>query len=355
MPAEPAEPDRRKVIVDPFFRRMGEIFTAADARRLAGTVDVVWGRDQPMELDAFAHELRDAFALVTGGWRYGNVLDEAEELRAILTVSGGWPPELDYARCAERGIRVLSAAPAFAAAVAEMALGLALACSRDIAVGDRAMRAGDEKWLHEGVVDSFMLHGTRIGFVGFGNIGRVLRDLIAPFRCEPVAYDPWLTDSYLVSEGVAPIALEALLETSRVIFVLATPTSENRALLSRELLELIRPGAALVLVSRAHVVDFDALTELVLAGRFKVAIDVFPTEPLEPDHPIRGAEGAVLSAHRAGVVREALWEIGERVVDDLEALVRGLPPRRLQVAEPELASRYVRTTTLVVDPVGTAE
>jgi phosphoglycerate dehydrogenase-like enzyme len=346
---------RRKAIVDPFFRRMGEIFTRSELERLGDTVDVVWGRDEPMELDAFRDELRDTFAVVTGGWRYGEVLDDAPELRAILTVSGGWPPELDYATCAARGVRVLSAAPAFAAAVAEMALALALACSRDVASGDRAMRAREEKWLHEGVLDSFMLHGVRVGFVGFGNIGRALRDLIAPFRCKLLAYDPWLTDAHLRSEGIEPASLERLLESSRVIFVLATPTNENRALLSRELLELVQPRAALVLVSRAHVVDFDALTDLVLAGRFKAAVDVFPDEPLEPDHPIRRAEGAVLSAHRAGVVQEALFEVGERVVDDLEALVRGLPPRRLQAAEPELASRYVRTTTLVVDSVGTAE
>jgi phosphoglycerate dehydrogenase-like enzyme len=348
-------PERPKVVVDPFFRRMGEIFTPSERQRLDAAVDVVWGRDEPMDVEDFRDELRDAFAVVTGDWRYGDVPAHAAQLRAILTVSGGWPPELDYATCAARGIRVLSAAPAFAAAVAEMSLALALACARDITVGDRAFRTGEERWLHEGVVDSFMLQGTRVGFVGFGNIGRALRDLLTPFRCELVAYDPWLTDAYLSSEGLEPVSLERLLETSRVIFVLATPTTENAALLSRELLELIERRAALVLVSRAHVVDFDALTELVLDGRFKAAIDVFPEEPVERDHPIRRAEGAVLSAHRAGVVREALHEIGERVVDDLEALVRGLPPRRLQVAEPELASRYLRTTTLVVDPVGTAE
>ena len=109
----------------------------------------------------------------------------------------------------------------------------------------------------------------------------------------------------------------------------------------------MRPDAVLVLVSRAHVVDFEALTELVLAGRFRAAIDVYPVEPLDPDHPIRTAPGAVLSPHRAGLVQEALWEIGRRVVDDLEALVNGLPPRRMQVGEPELATRYVRTTQVV--------
>jgi phosphoglycerate dehydrogenase-like enzyme len=327
---------------------MDDVFSRSEAERLAGLAEIVWGRDEPMPLKEFRESLPDAFAVVTGGWRYGDVLDEALDLRAILTVSGGWPPELDYARCFERGIRVLSAAPAFAEAVAEMALGLALAAGRDLVSEDRLVRARRERWLSsaEGL-DTFLLTGKRVGFVGFGNIGRRLRALLDPFGCELCAYDPWLTDAYLRDEGVEPTSLRRLLETSRVVFVLATPTSENRALLSRELLELVRPDAVLVLVSRAHVVDFDALTELVLAGRFRAAIDVFPSEPLEPKHPIRTAAGAVLSPHRAGLVREALWDIGRRVVDDLEALVNGLPPRRLQSGEPELADRYVRTTQVV--------
>jgi len=342
---------RPKVIVDPSFRSMDDIFTADVAKRLTDLVEVVWGRDEPMPLDEFTAALPEAFALVCSGWRYGPVLDGAPKLRAILTVSGGWPPELDYARCFERGIRVLSAAPAFAEAVAEMALALALALSRDVVSEDRTVRTGDERWLSSADgLGTFLLCGKKVGFVGFGNIGRRLRALIEPFGCEVSAYDPWLTEAYLKDERVEPTSLRGLLESSRVIFVLATPTSENRALLSRELLELVRPDAALVLVSRAHVVDFDALTELVLEGRFRAAIDVFPTEPLGPEHPIRTAPGAILSPHRAGLVQEALWEIGSRVVYDLEAIVNGLPPRRLQAGEPELAARYVRTTQVVERP-----
>lgn len=340
--------DRHRVIVDPFFRSMDDIFCADRAERLTDLVDVVWGRDEPMPLEEFKAALPDAFAVVSAGWRYGDVLDDAPNLRAILTVSGGWPPELDYARCFERGIRVLSAAPAFAGAVAEMALALALASSRDLVAEDRIVRDNRERWLSSaGTLGTFLLSGKRVGFVGFGNIGRRLRALLEPFGCELCAYDPWLTDAYLKDERVEPTNLERLLETSRVIFVLATPTTENRALLSRELLELVQPDAVLVLVSRAHVVDFEALTELVLDGRFRAAIDVFPEEPLDPEHPIRTAPGVVLSPHRAGLVQEALWEIGRRVVDDLEAIVKGLPPRRLQAADREVATRYVRTTQVV--------
>jgi phosphoglycerate dehydrogenase-like enzyme len=127
-----------------------------------------------------------------------------------------------------------------------------------------------------------------------------------------------------------------------VIFVLASPTMENGALLSREMLEQIRPGSTLILISRAHVVDFDALTDLLLSGRFRAGIDVFPDEPLAADHPIRSAPGTVLSAHRAGSVKEGLWEIGRMVTDDLEAIAADLPPQRLQQAQPELINRLVQ-------------
>jgi phosphoglycerate dehydrogenase-like enzyme len=329
-----------RVVVDPHFRSMQEIFSPADLARLHATVEVIWGRDEPMPLDQARAALEDAIAIVVSGWRYGELPDSTAPLRAIVDVSGGFPTELDYTRCFARGIRVLAAAPAFGPQVAEMALGMALAASREIVSGDRTMRAGAERWGHGGNASSFLLYGQPVGLIGYGSIARCLRPLLAPFGCPIAVYDPWLSEGYLRSQGVEPVALAHLLQTSRVIFVLASPSSENRALLSRELLAQIQPGAVLVLISRAHVVDFDALTELVLAGRFKAAIDVFPLEPLPLDHPIRQAAGAILSAHRAGSVREGLWEIGRMVVDDLEAIARGLPPQRLQPAQPELIGRF---------------
>jgi phosphoglycerate dehydrogenase-like enzyme len=218
---------------------------------------------------------------------------------------------------------------------------MALACGRDIAAGDRAMREGKEQWLHAGNVGTFLLYDKPVGFIGFGSLAQALRPLLQPFGCPISVYDPWLGPGYLRSQRVEPVTdLGQLLESSKVIFVLAVPSVENRALLSRELLERIQPGAVLVLISRAHVVDFEALTELVLAGRFKAAIDVFPNEPLAPNHPIRQAPNALLSAHRAGSVKEGLWEIGQMVVDDLEMIVRELPPRRMQLALPQLVKRY---------------
>ncbi|GAA2757673.1 NAD(P)-dependent oxidoreductase [Actinopolymorpha rutila] len=333
-------PDKAKVLLDPHFRKMTEIFSAADLERLHDTGEVVWGRDDPMPPEEARRALAEATAVVCSQWRYGP-LPDAPDLRAVVSVSGAFPNDLDYQACWARGIRVLSAAPAFGRQVAEMALGLALASCREIAAGDAAMRSGEEQWLHAGNANTFMLYDAPVGFIGFGALARSLRPLLVPFDVRIKVYDPWLGDGFLRRQGVEPSSLPELLETSRFVFVLAAPSSENQALLSRELLERVRPDAVVVLVSRAHVVDFDALTELVLAGRFRAAVDVFPDEPLAPDHPIRGARGAVLSAHRAGSVREGMWDIGQMVVDDLEAIVAGLPPRRLLAAEPELVGRVV--------------
>lgn len=331
---------KSKVIVDPSFRRMDEIFSPDDQQRLFDLVDVIWGRDDPMPLEDFLAALPTADFVLCADWRYGAVLEQARRLKAIITVSGAFPLRLDYEFCYRNRIRVLSAAPAFARQVAEFALGMAIASARDIAIGDREMRAGQEKYLHQGNVGTFLLYDKPVGMIGYGSLARELHNLLRPFNVAISAYDPWLGDGYLRRQGVEPLALEELLARSRVIFVLASPTAENRAMITRQHLELLPRGAVFALISRAHVVDFAALTELALAGRFKLATDVFPTEPLEPDHPIRSAEGALLSAHRAGSVQEGMFELGQMTLDDLEALVQGLPPRRLQAAEPELSGRY---------------
>ncbi|NSW52602.1 MAG: hydroxyacid dehydrogenase [Anaerolineae bacterium] len=331
------------LILDPLFRRMETTFSAVDQARIHAAARVVWGRNEPMPDEAL-EAVRDEVEIITCGyWKYGDV-SRFPKLRAILEIGGAFPaPEdLDYGACFTRGIRVLSCAPAFTAAVAEMGLGLALACTRQIAWTDRAFRHGMPNWSHTEFATElgtpFTLYGKRVGMIGFGGLARALKPLLAPFGCEFQAYDPWLTEAFLKGQGVTPVDLSTLLATSRVIFVLATPSASNQALLDRGKLSLIRPDAALILLSRAHVVDFDALTELLLAGRFVAGIDVFPEEPLAQDHPIRKAEHAVLSSHRAGANAEAIFNIGHVTADDVEALCSRRAPFAMQAAQPE----YIR-------------
>jgi phosphoglycerate dehydrogenase-like enzyme len=223
--------------------------------------------------------------------------------------------------------------------VAEAALGMAIDLVRGITAADRAMRAGTEAYELEANDGCFLLAGADVGVVGLGDLARELLALLAPFGCRVRAYDPWLPDLVVRRAGAQPCDLDELLRASRVVFVFAAPTTENAALLGRRELELLAPGAAVLLMSRAAVADVDALVELAAAGRLRAAIDVWPEEPVPPDHPARAVEGLLLSPHRTGGMPEAFREIGRLVAADLELILRGLPPVACRRAERETVGR----------------
>ena len=144
----------------------------------------------------------------------------------------------------------------------------------------------------------------------------------------------------LTQVGIVPASLDEVLQRSALVFVLATVTSASESLLGADQLDLMPEDARLVLVSRAPVVDYDALLDRVRAGRLTAAIDVWPDEPVAVDDPVRRLDGLVLSAHRAGGIPQAFQEIGAMALDDLELIAAGLPPVRVQAAAPELVGRY---------------
>ena len=331
---------KQKVILNPYPRPLDMIMSSQDADRLHDLVDVIWGKDEAIPESDFARACGEAFAIITTSWQRRS-LDAMPNLRAIMETGGRHPsPDLlDYATCFARGIRVLSCAPAYGPMVAEMALGMAIAAARGIVSAHRDFVAGEEVYLYPSNSSAFTLYDQPVGFIGFGGLAQSLKPLLAPFRCPIQVYDPWLPASFINERGCTPVNLQELISEARVIFVLAIPSNENKAMLDRELLSLIRSDAVLVLISRSHLVDFDALTDLLHQGRFRAAIDVFPQEPLAADHPIRTAPNTILSAHRAGTVWQDMHSIGRMVVDDLETMLAGLPPTKMQTAQPELVYR----------------
>jgi phosphoglycerate dehydrogenase-like enzyme len=284
--------------------------------------------------------LPDAVAIVGQTDLDASRLARAPKLKAIINVEGNFAQNVDYAECFRRGIQVLSIAPVFAQPVAEMALGLALDLARGITRADRLMREGNEQYGLAGARDCFVLRGATMSFIGCGNLGRALIPLLAPFRPRLLIHDPWLPDSLVRELGGEPASLEAALSKPRVIFALAGVTEENRGLLNRARLETLRSDAIFLLMSRAGLVDFDALLDLVAAGRFRAATDVFPEEPVPADARARQVAGLLLSSHRAGALPTTLAAIGEMVIDDLGLILQGLPPQRLQPARAETVSRW---------------
>jgi phosphoglycerate dehydrogenase-like enzyme len=102
----------------------------------------------------------------------------------------------------------------------------------------------------------------------------------------------------------------------------------------------MQPGTIFVLLSRAAVVDFDALVRAAQARHIRVATDVFPEEPLPQQHPARRTKNLLLSAHKGGALEQTLKRIGSIVVADTELICKGLPPVLCKVAQPETVGMF---------------
>lgn len=271
-------------------------------------------------------------------------LDEAalarlSSLRCIFNVESNLLPNMPYEVLFRRGIHVVTTGAVFAEPVAEIGLGLALDLARGITDSDLAFREGREFWGGDGNAQARLLSGSEIGLVGFGDLGRALNRLLAGFRAKVRVFDPWLPPSTLREAGVEPASLDEVLATSDTVFVVASATSDNQGFLGAEAFAKMRRGAAFVLLSRAGVVDFDALTAAVRSGHITAASDVFPEEPLPADHPVRRLKGFLRSAHRAGALDIAFKRMGDMVLEDMDLLDRGLPPLRSKRAERETVAR----------------
>ena len=326
---------RPVVLLDPYPRNNGMIFSHQQRERLQAMADVVTVESGPLP-DAVIDAALPRVTAVLGQTALPRErLDRAPHLKAILNVEGNFFPNIDYTHCFARGIRIACVSPVFAQPVAEYALALTLDLVRGITVGDRAMREGREQYGWRGNVGYSSLFGADVGIIGFGNIARALMPLLAPFRCRVRAFDPWLPAASLREFGAEATDLEAVLTLSRVVIVLAAPTAQNRQFIGATELACLPVGCKLIVLSRADVVDFEALNAEMRRGRIEVATDVFPEEPLPLKDPLRGMTGVLLSSHRAGGLDAALKAIGEMAIDDLSLILRGLPPVRMQSAQPE--------------------
>jgi len=323
------------IFLAPAPRIVADIFDENDLLRLHALGDVVIHEGGPVTDATFEEKATKADIIIGQIDLPESRLTRVPSLRAVFNVEGNFLRNVDYAYCFHHGIRVLNISPVFAEPVAEAALGMAIDLARGITKSDRRFRQGTEQYGLAANTDAFSLFRQAMGFIGLGDLGRAILPLLRPFGCYIRAYDPWLSAEYIQNLGCEASSLEEVLRTSHVVFVVAGATSENQGFLGAKQFSSMQPGAALVLVSRAAVVDFDAMLDFAAKGHIRFATDVFPEEPLPASHRARQTENAILCAHQAGAMQTAIKGIGKIVVSDAELIARGLPPMLCKVAQPE--------------------
>jgi D-3-phosphoglycerate dehydrogenase len=192
-------------------------------------------------------------------------------------------------------------------AVAEHAIALMLACCRDLARMDRAVRAGVWEPL-----ESMQLKGKTLGLIGLGGIGTEVARIARGIGMEVIGWNR----SPRPEAGVPLIGLDELLRRADVISLHLALTDETRGLIDAARLARVKPGVILVNTARGALVDEAALIEALRSGRVRHAgLDVFHAEPLRPDHPLARMENVTLTAHAGFRTLEASETLMRRAID----------------------------------------
>ncbi|SFX32871.1 Lactate dehydrogenase [Paracoccus pantotrophus] len=251
----------------------------------------------------------------------------------LVAVNGVGVDAVDLAQARHRGIAVTTTPDVLSMAVAEMALGLALAAGRRIAEGDRFVRAG--QWSAGGKLGlGLSVLERRAGILGYGRIGRRLAELLRGMGMD-VLYTA-RREKPGAPDGFRPDAL-ALARDCDLLFVTAAGGEDTRGLVEAGVLAVLGPDGILVNVARGPVVDAGALAQALDAGTIAGAgLDVFDDEPNVPQ-ALLDAPNCVLTPHIGSATAEARRAMAQLVLDNIAAHFAGRPlptPYEVQDALP---------------------
>ncbi len=265
-----------------------------DWSRVPGAVQVVEFHDAVSDVDALAARLEPFDVVVAMRERtefQRDLLARLPNLRLLVT-TGMRNRAIDVAAAAELGITVCGTG-AGAAATAELTWGLILATLRQIPREDASVRAGGWQQTLGGDLD-----GARLGIVGLGRLGSRVARVGQAFGMDVVAWSQNLTDERAAEVGVRRVERDELFATADVVTLHLLLSRRTRGLIGADDLARMKPTAVLVNTSRGPVVEQQALLDVLHTGRIAGAgLDVFETEPLPRDHPLRTAPRTVLTPH----------------------------------------------------------
>jgi phosphoglycerate dehydrogenase-like enzyme len=224
----------------------------------------------------------------------------------------------------ERGLRLTNWGGSLSRTVAEGALLHILACLRRATRATFALHR-DGQWRRpDDRLES--LFGRKVGLHGFGHIARELITLLQPFGVELAAFAPDLDAEKQAKFNVrAAVSLEALFSENDIVVELAPLNPRTRGIVTERHLRLLRRGAVFVNVGRGAVVDEAALCRVAIEGNILMGLDVFATEPIPANSPLRGLPNVFLTPHEAGAPQDRHRDCGAFALKNIRAYAAGQP------------------------------
>lgn len=320
---------QRKILYLPPTTLSQDILSAKAVALLESMGTVVWNKlDRNYTSDELLELMPGAEVVITS-WGSPNIsnehLAEAAELKIVGHAAGTVKTRLAPAGH-KRGIVLLSAADVIAEAVAEYTLWAMLSGQRSLfryehlMKVERGWKAADENYGHS-------LYRKTVGIVSASMVGRRVINLLKPFHCDVLVYDPYLSAADAQALGVRTVSLEELFATPDIVSIHAPTTPETKGMIQAAHFASIRDGALLINTARTWVLEQDALLAELQRGRFFAILDVFDEEPLPTAHPIRDLSNVFLTPHVSGQTIETRMRLVEEIALDIQRFFEGEPMR----------------------------
>jgi len=245
---------------------------------------------------------------------------------------------IDTAEAARLGIVVANVPRYGTDDVADQAMMFLLACVRKLHEQERI--AAHDTWTFTPIVPIHRLRGRTLGILGLGNIGSAVARRAAGFGLRVIAHDPYIDADRFTLVEAESVSLDELLRQSDILTIHTPLTPETTGLIDAKALSRLKPGAILINVARGPIVDEVALAEALTAGHLAAAaIDVFATEPLPLDAPIRQAPRTILTPHTAFYSESSIESMQVDAAREVAAALRGDVPPNV-VALPDIDWSY---------------
>lgn len=266
-------------------------------------------------------KLRDnVVATIAGGEPYTQQVFEAAKALRIVARWGVGYDKVDVAAATRAKVPVAMAFGANHESVAEYAYAMALSLACRLEKRNAMVHAG--QWSFDGFHPG--LWGRTAGIIGLGRIGYAMARRCHAGNMRILVCDPWAKEDLLAELHAEQVDLATLLGNADLVSVHAPSTPESRHTLNAGTLSLMKPGAILINTSRGPLIDEAALTDALRAGRLGgVGLDVFETEPLPAQSPLRQFDNVLLSPHVSGMDRMAERRVTERCIENILNYLQG--------------------------------
>ncbi len=290
------------------------------------------GRSEEETIEA----LRGVSAILAGGdLLTAHVIESLPELRVIARAGVGFD-RVDVAAATAHNIAVTITPNANHQAVAEQAMALLLAVTRNIVIHDRITRSG----VWEAPINR-PLRGATLGLVGLGRIGRSTAVRARAFGMQIIACDPYANERSVNGVDIEFVDFNTLLSRADFVSIHAPLTSETHGLFNRDTFARMKPGSVLINTARGGlVVEADLVDALNSRHLSAAGLDVFETEPVSPDNPLLTLDNVVLTPHRSSEETLAFRDMTVEAAESIVTLYTGGWPESC-VINPEIRTAWV--------------